>query len=170
LRSEPEKKWSLSKRRKSRRRNASRRRVRELAERSQEQGGRSRREGARTSRKLSSDALRMRGPKARSGGLRTSPAREYFYRFRAGRDLSLVGRTKTTSAFGAILTEMKFAVASCQQYEYGYFTVCTVTGARWISTSSFISELQVKASSVPSLRVTAYCLGVSCCRFSSSVF
>lgn len=38
------------------------------------------------------------------GGL--SPAREYFYRFRAGSDLSPVGRTKTAPAFGAALAEM----------------------------------------------------------------
>jgi alkaline phosphatase D len=54
------------------------------------------------------------------GGL--SPAREYFYRFRAGSDLSPVGRTKTAPAFEATIPEMKFAFASCQQYEHGYFT------------------------------------------------
>lgn len=54
------------------------------------------------------------------GGL--APAREYFYRFRAGPDLSPAGRTKTAPALGASLAEMKFAFASCQQYEHGYFT------------------------------------------------
>jgi len=51
-----------------------------------------------------------------------NPASEYFYRFRAGRDLSPVGRTKTAPAAGASLAEMSFAFVSCQQYEHGYFT------------------------------------------------
>ena len=54
------------------------------------------------------------------GGL--NPASEYFYRFRAGRDLSPVGRTKTAPATGASVAEMSFAFVSCQQYEHGYFT------------------------------------------------
>ncbi|HEX2741615.1 MAG TPA: alkaline phosphatase D family protein, partial [Rubrobacter sp.] len=54
------------------------------------------------------------------GGLR--PAGEYFYRFRAGSELSPVGRTKSAPAFGASVAEMNFAFVSCQQYEHGYFT------------------------------------------------
>ncbi len=54
------------------------------------------------------------------GGL--NPASEYFYRFRAGPELSAVGRTKTAPALGASLAEMSFAFVSCQQYEHGYFT------------------------------------------------
>ena len=54
------------------------------------------------------------------GGL--NPASEYFYRFRAGPELSPVGRTKTAPALGASLAEMSFAFVSCQQYEHGYFT------------------------------------------------
>jgi len=54
------------------------------------------------------------------GGLQ--PAAEYFYRFRAGPELSPVGRTKTAPAFGANVAGMSFAFVSCQQYEHGYFT------------------------------------------------
>jgi alkaline phosphatase D len=54
------------------------------------------------------------------GGL--APGRGYFYRFRAGSELSPVGRTKTAPAIGTALATMKFAFASCQQYEHGYFT------------------------------------------------
>ena len=50
------------------------------------------------------------------------PAREYFYRFKAGPEISPVGRTKTTPAPGAKVSELAFAFASCQQYEHGYFT------------------------------------------------
>ena len=54
------------------------------------------------------------------GGLQ--PSGEYFYRFRAGSELSPVGRTRTAPAFGASVGEMNFAFVSCQQYEHGYFT------------------------------------------------
>ncbi|WP_407691123.1 alkaline phosphatase D family protein [Rubrobacter marinus] len=50
------------------------------------------------------------------------PGREYYYRFKAGPELSPVGRTKTTPAAGATVAGMSFAFASCQQYEHGYFT------------------------------------------------
>jgi alkaline phosphatase D len=50
------------------------------------------------------------------------PAREYFYRFKAGPEISPVGRTKTAPAPDAKVSKMAFAFASCQQYEHGYFT------------------------------------------------
>ena len=51
------------------------------------------------------------------------PAREYFYRFRAGREVSQVGRTKTAPAPGASVDELRFAVCGCSHYEHGFFTV-----------------------------------------------
>ena len=50
------------------------------------------------------------------------PAREYFYRFKAGSEISPVGRTKTAPAPGAAIAQMRFAFASCQMYEHGYYT------------------------------------------------
>ncbi|CAN5286281.1 alkaline phosphatase PhoD [soil metagenome] len=55
-----------------------------------------------------------------AGGLR--PGRWYWYRFKAGSDLSTVGRTRTAPAPGADVDRLRFAFASCQQYEHGYFT------------------------------------------------
>jgi alkaline phosphatase D len=43
------------------------------------------------------------------------PNRNYFYRFKAGSEISPVGRTKTVPARGATVSEMRFAFASCQQ-------------------------------------------------------
>ncbi|MQA84865.1 MAG: alkaline phosphatase [Streptosporangiales bacterium] len=54
------------------------------------------------------------------GGLR--PGREYYYRFKAGSDISPVGRTRTAPAPGDSVSQMSFAFASCQQYEHGYYT------------------------------------------------
>jgi alkaline phosphatase D len=49
------------------------------------------------------------------------PARWYWYRFRAGDAASPAGRTRTAPALGAAVERMRFAVASCQQYEQGYY-------------------------------------------------
>ena len=54
------------------------------------------------------------------GGL--MPERHYWYRFRAGDAESAVGRTRTLPAASASVDRMKFAFASCQNYERGYFT------------------------------------------------
>ena len=49
------------------------------------------------------------------------PSREYFYRFRAGGEPSPVGRTRTAPAPGAN-GRVRFAFASCQAYEDGFYT------------------------------------------------
>jgi alkaline phosphatase D len=50
-------------------------------------------------------------------GLR--PAREYFYRFRTGRELSPTGRTKTAPAPQQDPRRFAFAFATCQMFEHG---------------------------------------------------
>jgi alkaline phosphatase D len=50
------------------------------------------------------------------------PARPWWYRFRAGGELSPVGRTLTLPAPGASPGRLALAVASCQHYEHGYYT------------------------------------------------
>src|SRR5687768_16026095 len=53
-------------------------------------------------------------------GLR--PGREYWYRFRAGDEVSQVGRTKTAPPAGAAVDRLRFGVCGCNHYETGYFT------------------------------------------------
>lgn len=53
-------------------------------------------------------------------GLR--PGREYWYRFRAGSEISPVGRTRTAPAAGAPVDRLRFAVCGCCHFETGYFT------------------------------------------------
>jgi len=53
-------------------------------------------------------------------GLR--PARPYWYRFRAGTWESPVGRTRTAPEPTADVDRVRFAFASCQHYEQGYYT------------------------------------------------
>src|SRR6185295_8527342 len=50
------------------------------------------------------------------------PGREYWYRFRAGDDVSQVARTKTAPRAGAPVDRLRFAVCGCNHYEDGYFT------------------------------------------------
>jgi alkaline phosphatase D len=50
------------------------------------------------------------------------PGREYWYRFRAGDELSQTGRTRTAPAAGAPVDRLRFAVCGCNHYETGYFT------------------------------------------------
>jgi alkaline phosphatase D len=49
------------------------------------------------------------------------PARYYWYRFKAGEEISRVGRTKTAPEAGAPLSSLRFAFASCSDFQEGYF-------------------------------------------------
>jgi len=50
------------------------------------------------------------------------PDRWYWYRFIAGDAVSPVARTRTAPAPGASVARLRFAFASCQQYEQGWFS------------------------------------------------
>ena len=50
------------------------------------------------------------------------PDRPYWYRFRAGDAESPVGRTRTFPTPSALPDRLRFAFASCQHYEAGFFT------------------------------------------------
>ncbi|HEX9183344.1 MAG TPA: alkaline phosphatase D family protein [Burkholderiales bacterium] len=49
------------------------------------------------------------------------PDRWYWYRFMAGDAVSAVGRTRTAPRPDAAVGRLRFAFASCQQYEQGYY-------------------------------------------------
>jgi alkaline phosphatase D len=49
------------------------------------------------------------------------PGRMYWYRFTAADAQSAVGRTRTAPAANAPVERLRFAFASCQQYEQGYY-------------------------------------------------
>ena len=50
------------------------------------------------------------------------PGREYFYRFRAGAEVSQIGRTRTAPAAGADVDRLRFGLCGCSHYETGFFT------------------------------------------------
>ena len=51
-----------------------------------------------------------------------APNRWYWYRFRAGDAESPIGRTRTMPSLDSQPRELRFAFASCQHYERGYYT------------------------------------------------
>ena len=53
-------------------------------------------------------------------GLR--PHRWYFYRFRAGNEISAIGRFRTAPAATYLPRQLRFAFTSCQHYESGLYT------------------------------------------------
>ena len=50
------------------------------------------------------------------------PAHDYWYRFRAGNEVSQIGRTRTAPRGGAAVDRLRFGVCGCSHYETGYFT------------------------------------------------
>lgn len=50
------------------------------------------------------------------------PQRHYWYRFRAGSEISPKGRTRTLPPAGSAVEKVRLGVVSCQKYEAGYFT------------------------------------------------
>jgi alkaline phosphatase D len=53
---------------------------------------------------------------------RLKPGHEYWYRFYANGEASAVGRTRTAPAVGASPNSLRFCLASCSNWEAGYFT------------------------------------------------
>lgn len=51
-----------------------------------------------------------------------APDRQYYYRFRVGREISPVGRTRTAPAPWARVRSLSFGVASCQAWFEGFYT------------------------------------------------
>jgi alkaline phosphatase D len=51
-----------------------------------------------------------------------SPGHVYYYRFRAGRWTSPVGRTRTAPPRGGRGPDLTFGLVSCQRYDQGYYT------------------------------------------------
>jgi alkaline phosphatase D len=49
------------------------------------------------------------------------PDHTYWYQFKAGNEISPVGRTHTAPAGDVMLAKFRFAFASCQHYESGYY-------------------------------------------------
>jgi alkaline phosphatase D len=75
---------------------------------------------------------------AEIGGLR--PGREYFYRFRCGGQVSPVGRTRTAPAPGARVDRLRFAFASCQDFQAGLYTAYQHLAAEDLAFVAFLGD------------------------------
>lgn len=71
-------------------------------------------------------------------GLRSSAW--YFYRFKAGTEISPVGRTKTAPAAGSNPSHVRFAFTSCQNYENGYYVVHQDLAAQSLDFVAFLGD------------------------------
>lgn len=85
-----------------------------------------------------------------------APAREYFYRFIAGGDVSPVGRALTAPALGAANNQLRFAFVSCQHYEHGYFTayrhIARENVDLVVHLGDYIYEYGIAKDAVPAIR------------------
>ena len=68
------------------------------------------------------------------------PNRPYWYRFTVAGKASPTGRTRTAPAPGERLAALDFAVASCQQYEQGYYAAWRHMAAEELNAVLFVGD------------------------------
>ncbi|MGW3627384.1 alkaline phosphatase D family protein [Streptomyces sp. NPDC000880] len=66
--------------------------------------------------------------------------REYWYRFRAGKELSPAGRTRTAPAYGSDPGQLNFLFASCQNWQDGYYTAWRHAAQEDIAFVAFLGD------------------------------
>lgn len=74
------------------------------------------------------------------------PDRFYWYRFAAGGAVSPVGRTRTAPLASAQVQRLRFAFASCQQFEQGYFGAYRHMAAEEIDLVVFLGDYIYESS------------------------
>ena len=74
------------------------------------------------------------------------PAREYWYRFIAGGEASPVARTRTAPAPGHGDERLRIALASCQQYEQGWYVAHRHLAAEGVDLVAFVGDYIYESS------------------------
>ena len=74
------------------------------------------------------------------------PDRWYWYRFFSGDAASPAGRLRTAPAFDSAPARLRFAFASCQQYEQGYFTAYRHMAAEDLDLVVFLGDYIYESS------------------------
>jgi len=74
------------------------------------------------------------------------PARDYWYRFHAGEATSAVARTRTAPAAGRGDERLRLALASCQQYEQGWYVAHRHLAAEGVDVVAFVGDYIYESS------------------------
>ena len=74
------------------------------------------------------------------------PARWYFYRFTVGPETSPVGRTRTAPTADAAVERLRFAFASCQHFEQGWFSAYRHMAAEELDLVAFLGDYIYESS------------------------
>lgn len=74
------------------------------------------------------------------------PGRRYWYRFVADGEVSATGRTRTAPAPGSTPKQVRFAFASCQQYEHGYYVAHRHLAAEELDLVFFLGDYIYESS------------------------
>lgn len=75
-----------------------------------------------------------------------APARWYWYRFMASDAVSAAARTRTAPATGAAVDRLRFAFASCQQYEQGFYAAHRHLAAEELDLVVFLGDYIYESS------------------------
>lgn len=75
-----------------------------------------------------------------------APAREYWYRFHAGGETSETARTRTAPAPGRGDERLRLALASCQQYEQGWYVAHRHLAAEGVDAVAFVGDYIYESS------------------------
>jgi alkaline phosphatase D len=78
------------------------------------------------------------------------PGRWYWYRFSVGGSVSPLGRTRTAPAAGDEVDRLRFAMASCQSYQDGYFTALDHLAAEDVDLVMFLGDYIYEEGPEPS--------------------
>lgn len=81
------------------------------------------------------------------------PGRWYWYRFTAGSEISPVGRTRTMPAARVAPDRMRFAFASCQHYEAGYYGAYAHMAGEELDFVAHLGDYIYESDTTPALRV-----------------
>ncbi len=87
--------------------------------------------------------------------------RHYFYRFIAGGQSSPIGRTRTAPDVNAQSKRLRIALASCQHFELGHFSVHREIAEQDVDLVLFVGDYLYQYNVKPYLRVRSHALSLS---------
>lgn len=77
------------------------------------------------------------------------PAKWYWYQFKVGNEVSQIGRTRTAPAFGVPINQFRFAFASCQNWQNGYYSAYRHMAKEELDLVVFLGDYIYESGSQP---------------------